>query len=514
MKLGTLVASLPAKRGAVYCLERGKQVRLSFAELHDDVVRALANLRQWGVKPGTRVGLYAPNSCHWVVYDLALVELGAVSVPFTADFAGKIDRDLIDKYHVSLLLVARASVPMPAKAPWVAVMDGENENVAAIPRSVLDEDAGLLTLAFSSGSAGGLKGLAISRDGVEATLPPIYDAVGMRHDDRLLLFMPLSNFQQRTMCYAAIWYDFDLIITDYVQLLAAIKALQPTLMIAPPMYFHMIHARFTNLPPLNRALSTFLAGLVGLLPGESLRRWVAAGLFTDFYQQFGGRMRVLLTGMAPVKQDVAKYFSLMQLPLCESYGLVETGSLTYREESSKKYGSVGKPVRGVTLEIAQDGEVIVNREKSMTVRYFQSAEGENERTFLGAGRIATGDIGRLDSEGYLYLLGRKRELIITPGGYKLHPEIVERELAECPDIAQAAVFLKPGSAMVTCVASLHQPGEEARSRARAFIKAMKSTKQAQIGDIIFVDEQFSVENGLLRPNLKIDRRAIVAKFSN
>ena len=172
MELGTLVASLPTKRGAVHCLERGREIRISFAQLHADVMRAIENLRRWGVAPGTRVGIYAPNSCHWMVYDLALVELGAVSVPFTADFAGKIDRDLIDKYQLTLLLVAQASTPMPERAPYIAVMDGENENVAAIPRPVIAEDAGLLTLAFSSGSAGGLKGLAISREGVEATLPP------------------------------------------------------------------------------------------------------------------------------------------------------------------------------------------------------------------------------------------------------------------------------------------------------------------------------------------------------
>jgi long-subunit acyl-CoA synthetase (AMP-forming) len=325
--------------------------------------------------------------------------------------------------------------------------------------------------------------------------------------------MPLSNFQQRTMCYAAIWYDFDIVITDYLQLPAAIKALEPTLMIAPPMYFHMIHARFANLPPLKRALSTLLGRIVSWFPAERLRRALAANLFAEFYQQFGGKMRVLVTGMAPIKHDVAKFFDLMQMPLCESYGLVETGSLTYRPGGSRKYGSVGKPVRGVRLHIGEDGEVIVERKASLTRRYFQSADGENERTFLGEGRIATGDIGRLDGDGYLYLLGRKKELIVTPGGYKLHPEIVEQELAGCPDIAHAAVFLKPGAATLTCVASLVQPSDDARNRVRDFVKKMKSTKESRIGDVIFVDTPFSTENGMLRPNLKLDRRAIAARFN-
>jgi long-subunit acyl-CoA synthetase (AMP-forming) len=510
MEFGALVASMPTKKGAVYAFDRGKSTRHSFSALAKDAARAAEDLRRWGIRPGDRIGIFAPNGYHWLVYDLAIIQIGAISVPFTDDFAGKIDRALLDKYQIALLLAAKGKGI--AKEPYVAWMDAENDLVQAIPRSA-QSDPDDLTMAFSSGSAGGLKGLLISRGGVEATLPPVMEALGPRHGDRLLLFMPMSNFQQRTMCYAAIWYDFDVIITDYVQLMAAIKALQPTILIAPPMYFQMIYTRFANLPPARRTLWAVLGTMLNVLPIAPLRRTLASSLFEEFYRQFGGKMRVLVTGMAPIKHDVAKFFDRMQLPLCESYGMVETGSITYRAPDCKKYGSVGKPLRGITLHFEEDGEVIVERKTSLTRRYFQSADGENERTFLGNGRIATGDVGRLDGDGYLYLLGRKKELIITPGGYKLHPEIVERELAGCPDIAQAAVFLKPGSVTLTCVVSLVQPGEEAKARARDFVKGMKSTKQSQIGDIIFVDAPFSIENGMLRPNLKLDRRAIATRFS-
>src|SRR5579872_6252641 len=132
MNLGGLVASLPSKKAAVYSLERGKQIRHSFADLAADVDRAAQNLKRWGVAPGARVGIYAPNSVHWMVYDLALIQLGAVSVPFTSDFAGKIDRALLDKYQVCLVLIAANSTPAPQKESYVAFMDAPNENVAAI----------------------------------------------------------------------------------------------------------------------------------------------------------------------------------------------------------------------------------------------------------------------------------------------------------------------------------------------------------------------------------------------
>lgn len=512
MKFGEVIASLPTRKSAVYTFERGKVTKHPYASLAQDITRVVADLRAWGVGPGSRVGIYAPNSYHWLVYDMAIIALAAVSVPFTEDFAGKLDRDLLDRYQIALLLVSKSN-PLCGSQPYIAAIDAGNEGISAIARTP-DADGDALTLAFSSGSAGGLKGLVISREGAEDTLPPILDEIGVTPDDRLLLFMPMSNFQQRVLYYASLTYDCELIITDYLQLPAAIKQMQPTVLIAPPMYFQMAYTRFVNFPPAKRKLWELLGHLISWIPIGGLRRALAQNFFAEFYQQFGGKMRVLITGMAPIKQEVVKFFDSMQLPLCESYGMVESGSLTWRPAHSRKYGSVGKPLRGVKLEFTDEGEVIVKRKKTLTKHYFQSAEGENERTFIGPGRVATGDIGKLDGDGYLYLLGRKKELIITAGGYKLHPEVVERELAGCPEIAQVAVFLKRGAPTLTSVVALTQPQSDgAEARVREFVRRMKTTKVAQIGDVVFSDVPFSTENGMLRPNLKLDRRAIAARFN-
>jgi long-chain acyl-CoA synthetase len=512
MNFGDVVAQLPTRKAAVYTFERGKVIKHPYARLAQDIVQAQARLCEWGAAPGSRIGIYAPNSYHWLVYDMAMIALGAVSVPFTEDFAGKIDRDLLDRYQISLLLTSKNS-SLRDRHPHIALIDGDNDAVCAIPRTP-DPDSDALTLSFSSGSAGGLKGLVISRDGAEETLLPILEEIGVTPNDRLLLFMPMSNFQQRTLYYTSLSCDCDLVITDYLQLPAAIKQMQPTVLIAPPMYFQMAYTRYVNFPAAKKRLWRVLSGLMSCVPGRGLRRALAEQFFAEFYQQFGGKMRVLITGMAPIKQEVVAFFDRMQLPLCESYGLVESGSLTWRPPESKKYGSVGKPLRGVTLEFTEDGEVIIKRDKTLTKHYFQSAEGENERTFISPGRIATGDIGKLDSDGYLYLLGRKKELIITAGGYKIHPEIVEGELAGCPDVAQVAVFLKRGAASLTCVIAPTQPQSEGtEARVRDFVRHMKTTKMAQIGEVIFVDAPFSTQNGMLRPNLKLDRRAIATKFN-
>ena len=518
MNLRSLVASLPAKKGAVYTLDAGKIVRHPYAALHDQVIRARDALRSWGVREGSRVGIYAPNSYYWLVYDLALIESGAISVPFTDDFAGAVNEALLERYHIALLLTSKSNARLfPDTPAHVAFMDADNENKRVVERSPPPEgdEADQHSLVFSSGSAGGLKGLVISRKGVETQLPPILEAVGFNASDRLLLFLPMSNFQQRNMCYGALWLDFDVIITDYTQLFSAMKLLHPTILIAPPVLYQMMYSEYAKFPEWKKSLWMGLGSLLTIIPSASARRALARSLFKDFYLQFGDKMRLLVTGMAPIRHNIGQFFAAMQLPLCETYGMVEAGSLTYRPAHSREYGSVGKLLRGITLVFEDDGEIIVQRESPMTMRYFQCADGENERTFVAPDRIATGDIGKLDARGNLFLLGRKKELIVTAGGYKIHPEVIEEEMNNCPHVANSVIFLKRDSSHLTCVVSLNQPEQEgARALVKKYVQTMQSTKKAaQFVDVIFAEEPFSRENGMLRPNMKIDRKGIAARYN-
>ncbi|HXS05445.1 MAG TPA: AMP-binding protein [Rhizomicrobium sp.] len=517
MKLDQLVASLSAKKGAVVVLNQGQQIRHSFADLAEDVAKARANLIRWKVRAGMRVGVFAPNSYAYIVYDLALVDLGAISVPFTDDFTGSLNRALMDQYNVALMLVgAGVKHGFGEEDNFVAVMGEANAAVSAIPRIPYanGDDPDDLCLAFSSGSAGGLKGLIISRSGSEMTVPPIAKAIEVTGQDRLLLFLPMSNFQQRNMYYAAIWYDFDIIVTDYTQLYPALKLLGPTILIAPPIFYQLIHNRFS--PPAAKTLRQKLIWpLLSLPVSRWLRKRIAKWAFKDVYAIFGDHMRLLISGMAPLNRNAIKFFDHLQLPLCESYGLAESGSLTYRPAFSTKYSSVGKPLDGITIQFEEDGEIIVQRERFLTRKYFQCAPGENEATFLDGSHVATGDIGRLDEDGYLYLLGRKKELIVTPAGYKVHPEVLEGELNACDDIVQSVVFQKPGASHLSCVVVQGEDRSEgAVRRIRKHVDTAMAGRKVRIGEITFAEEPFSTENGMLRPNLKLNRRVIVAKYAN
>jgi long-subunit acyl-CoA synthetase (AMP-forming) len=237
-------------------------------------------------------------------------------------------------------------------------------------------------------------------------------------------------------------------------------------------------------------------------------------VFHGFYKQFGDRIRLLVTGMAPIRRNIGKFFGQLQLPLCESYGMVEAGSITFRPASSREYGSVGKLLKGTEVSIEPDGEIIVSRANPMTLRYFQCADGENERTFVAPGKVATGDMGRFDADGNLFLLGRKKELLVTPGGVKLHPESIEQELNNSPDVLHSVVFMRPDAAHLTCVVDPAPPEtEETKLRVTKFVNSLPAARKAvPFVEVIFAAEPFTRENGMLRPNLKIDRKAIAARY--
>ncbi|NMO18467.1 AMP-binding protein [Pyxidicoccus fallax] len=520
MEFDTLSSRLSGRNGnSIFTYEGGRVVRRTHATLHDDVLAAREALTAWGVKPGMRVGIRAPNSYYWLVHDLALIDLGAISVAFPDDFIGVSPRELRDRYSLSVLLVPAAErASHPAEDTFIASLGGDNTGVRAVDHGLpLPGDSREHPwLIFSSGSSGGLKGLVLNRRGIEDNVISITEAVDPRPHDCLLLFLPIANFQQRMLYYAALWYGADLAVTDPNRLFRALKDFQPTILVAPPTLYEAFETRFYNLPRWKRTAALAAAKAAAALPSQAAREAVARRLFRQAYETLGGRMRMMVTGMAPIKRSTLDLFALMQLPLYETYGLIEAGSVSFNLPGARKIGSVGRLLPRLKVHIAEDGELIVHCEHMKAVRYFECAPGESEKTFIGDNRVATGDIGRFDDDGYLHIVGRKKEILITAGGEKVHPEALEAEIDACPDVAKSVVFSDPATRNLLAVVlpkDLKDP--EARPRIERFVRELSLRRPSRsVGQVLFTDLVFSRENGFLRPNLKLDRKRIAAHFQS
>lgn len=506
------------RQNVIVTFENGQKVERTHQTVSAEVTEACAWLRTWGVQPGMRVGILSCNCYHWIIYDVALLELRAISVAFTDDFTAMSADELLEKYSLSLLLIQSSDqAHRSTRSSAVALIDGENRGIKTIDRlpSPIDAEFDNPGMIFSSGSSGKLKGLKLSRRGIEASVNAFTKVADPRPDDCLLLFLPISNFQQRLMYYSALWYGFNLILTDPSRLFRALKDLHPTILIAPPMLYEAFETRFYNLPPWKQRAAKILGNVLGVLPFRSLRQRLARLIFKDAYEALGGKMRFMVTGMAPIKRSTLELFKLMQLPLFETYGIIEFGGVALNLPGANKLGSVGRLLPGVCVELAPDGEVIAIREHRIASGYFECAQGEEEQTFISHDRLATGDVGRFDHEGYLYLIGRKREMIVTAGGIKIHPEIVEAAIDACPDVARSVVFASPEAPTLVAVVLAKDPQDElAKLRIQQFVDDISEKRRLIIGKVIFTDIAFSRDNGFLRPNLKMDRKKIGQHFLN
>jgi long-subunit acyl-CoA synthetase (AMP-forming) len=419
----------------VVWLEAGRVVTRTFSQMAADVERACDRLRRSGVTPGARVGLLAPNCYLWLVNDLALQEIGAVRVAFVEEMATRASEELVSTWDLALLL---RNAP-PGEPPLTCRLDlaGDAPGIARQLSNPLPDDPPL-SLIFSSGSEGRLKCMEVDRLGVQDMVTEIGRSFPPVADDRVLLFLPLSNFQQQVLAYAALWLGVDVAIVAPADLFRGLARLKPTIIIGPPLFFETIENQVHALRGLRRLFAIVAGHACSWVPVRRWRRWLQCRVFARVHQGLGGRMRRMITGMAPISPRTLKQFARMGFDLYEAYGLAECGFVAWNTPAANRVGAVGRPVIGTEVELAPDGEVIVRKRHLPTRGYVGTDIGRN--IYLGDGRLATGDIGRLDRAGFLYLVGRKKEIIVTPSGEKVHPERIEVRVGEVAGVSRCVAW--------------------------------------------------------------------------
>lgn len=493
---------------------------LIFSDLKKQINTTADRLASWGLSSPARVGLLAPNSLEWVVHDLALLRLGVTSVAFPHELSTSWG-ELHERYDLDLLLVSSQDEQGAQQAVGpVAFLDGgERQRPALEPRAVRSADSGdsPLSVTFSSGTSGALKTLKVSDLGTRSIIERFQSLFPFERDDFFLVFLPLSSYQQRVMVYGSILYGIDFAIVAATQLFKALHQLQPTLCLAPPILFENIHstfqARLEEASWWKQLAFRTLTGIARFSP-PALRKKLLRKAYEGVYDVFGDRIRLLWTGMAPIRLSTLEFFARVGMPLYEAYGLNECGPIAANTPDAQRLGSVGRPILPGSVEIADDGEILVSIPHPVTTGYENCQDVEEKSVYLPDGRIATGDLGYLDEDGFLYLEGRKKQLIVTSGGQKISPEILEKRLLELPGVAQACVFGKglPGLAAVL-VLSEGEPAHREDS-IRAAVEALNDDQPPHfaIDHVLCTEKKFSRENGLLTRNLKMDRQAIFDEF--
>jgi long-subunit acyl-CoA synthetase (AMP-forming) len=368
----------------------------------------------------------------------------------------------------------------------------------------------VFTISFSSGSTGTPKGLLMSRPGIEGTIAMSGRAWQVRPgEDDILIVAPFSTFQQRYFAYLAITWGFDLSVVAPERLFQQLRILEPTIVVGPPSFFETLENRVRSASGRRRWRHRWAAALHRVAPGRCTAG-LRARLGRPWAAMYGGRVRLMLTGSAPVGASMVRVFQQLGLPLYEVYGSTEAGWISFNLPGANRIGTAGRPVDGVEVALGEGDEILVRSRAPQAVGYRFEGEETSASYFLDDGWIATGDVGRWVGRGFLQLVGRRKNTLITRSGVKINPEPLERALEAHPAVERAMVLLNDQSSALRAVAWLTDPDADVDGHV-AELNATHDPAHRIVALVTRPASEVTVETGLLTRNFKFDRTAAMAR---
>ena len=403
-------------------------------------------------------------------------------------------------------------------------------------------------LYLTSGATGEPKMVVVSHHALVSNIDMGPAALGLTPKDRTVAFLPSAHIAQRVVVeLVPILLGMPVTFTEsLLKLPQEIKTVRPTIFLAPPRLWERVYATIcTELKKKPAAIQKiFYAGLaLGLAAarhrrkGERVPVRIRAPLavvdrlvFAQVRARLGGKLAIPASGAAPLGTDLAEFYEAVGMPLVEGYGLTEGGVVSLNPLGDPKAGSIGKPLPGVEVRIADDGELLV-RSPCLFSRYYKDPEATAE--VLRDGWLHTGDIASMDDAGYLFITGRKKEMIVTSSGKKIYPSHVESLFKFEPLISQVILigdrlpYLTALFTINTGIAELLEGMKEYRGQPAAMADAppvraeltrivQRVNKQLapfeQVRKFRVISREFSIEEGELTATMKVRRVRVLENF--
>ncbi|HJR96247.1 MAG TPA: long-chain fatty acid--CoA ligase, partial [Gaiellaceae bacterium] len=457
--------------------EDGNWREVSWTEA-DERVRAYASgFLARGVRKGDNVALLARNSLDWALVDFALAQIGAVGIPVYASSSARDVGYLLSHSEAvaivcedatQLAKVEEVSAELPSLLHVLTYhdLDGlatHGRDYAATNPGALDDataaigEEDLYTIIYTSGTTGPPKGCMLSNRNYHemAAVVDRMEETYYRPDDVMLLYLPLAHNYGRLMLLLGAHVGFTIaLLADPLRVAEALPQVRPTLLPSVPRVYEKVHtavlAKFDAATGVKRRLIDWalpigrevsrLESAGEPVPGGLRRKHKIADrlVFSKVREPFGGRLRMPGSGGAPLSKEIIEFFDAVGIRITEGYGLTEcTTAASTNRPDVYRFGSVGQPLPGFEVRIADDGEIEV-RSETVFQGYYKDPEAT--AAVLGEdGWLKTGDIGRLDEDGFLHITDRKKDILVTAGGKNVAPQNVENDLKTSKYVSQALV---------------------------------------------------------------------------
>ena len=556
------------KRTAMREKHRGRWREWTWSEYAERVANVAAGLRELGVEPGDRVAIHAENRPEWVIADLAVQGLGAISmgiyptspeseVEYLLGHSGaKVliaeDEEQLDKALAvrdrlpelaHLVVIDPRGVRVEAKPDLItfAELEGGHGNaLARYAESVAALDpAKTAILVYTSGTTGPPKGAMITHANLVASGRTFVEGLGGTPDDEVLSYLPLCHIAERlTSVIDSVWAGSVVNFGEGGPSFPNdLREVQPTVFLGVPRVWEKMLAsteiRMADASRLKRALYRFC-----LRQGRngSLRLLCELLVFRALREKLGMvRVRTALSGAAPIAPQVLEYLRAIGIDVREGYGQTEnTAICTLNPADDVRLGTVGKPLDGVELRIAEDGEILT-RSAGVFQGYFRDPRA-TAQALEPDGWLHTGDVGELDEDGFLRITDRKKDIIITAGGKNISPSEIENRLKVSPFVREAVVIgdrRKHLTALIGIEADT--VGNWATRRGLAYTTYADLSAKPEVYHLIetvvaevnnefaqverikrfsLIDKELDHEGGELTATHKVKRRALQTRFAD
>jgi long-chain acyl-CoA synthetase len=564
-------AELYGEAPAIRLKQDGQWVSRSFVEVRDTVRSLALGLIDLGVAKGDKVSILGNTRPEWTFFDFAALSVGAIVVPIYQTNSPEECQYVLENSDAKVVVIeddeqmekiraVRDKLPLLEQ---VVRMTGSSEDAISFDdlvargtghdaseweqrwSAVTKED--VCTFIYTSGTTGPPKGCVISHGNYRAMLDMVNQTSVIEPEDVSYLYLPLAH----SFALLIQLGSFDLGATlaywerDPLKILPNLAELKPTYFPSVPRIFEKIYSTATSAMEkeggLKKAIFDWAIRVgqkmreterAGNQPGFLLRKqyeFADKKVLSKIRGLFGGRLRLAVSGAAPINPDILRFFDAAGVLVLEGWGMTETSTAaTISTPDDFKIGTIGKPFPGCEVRIAEDGEILV-KGPNVFQGYYKNDEATRET--IVDGWLHTGDLGEIDADGFIKITGRKKDIIITAGGKNITPANLENEIKQHPLVSQcvvvgdrrpylvALVTLDPEEAVA--YAKEHDLPEDpaqmaANGEVRESIEAHlakineKFARVEQVKKIAILPHDLSQESGELTPTLKV-KRAVVAE---
>lgn len=543
-------------------LGKGKYQTYNWHEFAAAAREIACGLRSIGVQKGEVVALYSETRAEFYLADIGIMAAGAIAGALYTSYPLP---DLVRNLRASRPRFVFAENPKSMKSligaagdeglavKWI-LLSGEDPNALSLrqlreagcsalakdPRyfeniqsDISPDDHAILYL--TSGATGEPKMGLVTHKALLFNMDHGPHVLPLKPGDSTLVFLPSAHIAQRVVLELVpirlgceVWFSEGL-----SKMPNELKSVRPTFFLAPPRVWERVFASInTEVKKKSGLQQKIFQGAVGIgleaarlrQEGKALPVYISAGLavadrlvYSKIRARLGGRIRVAASGAAPLGKDLAQFYAAIGMPLLEGYGLTEGGVVSFNPIERPKFGSIGRPLPGVEIKLASDGELLLKSDANFT-GYYQ--DPDSTAAVLQDGWLATGDIAEIDSDGYVYITGRKKELIVSSNGKKIYPGRIETLFKTDPLINQV-VLVGDKLPYVTALITVNAPSAGPTSDKESIVAEVQKTvtkvnKQLpgfeQIRKFRVLEHDFSIENGELTPTMKVRRGRVLQNY--